>query len=132
MADAEKLLKEARIRHLPVSNGKDIVGIISDRDIQRATSMVMNGNKEQTVIQHYKKVSEYMTSPVKKMRTQDTVEDLTREMIRMKISSFLIVDESDNAVGIITTEDLLVLLLDKLGTSAPKRFIQKLFSGLQD
>jgi len=112
MAEAAKVLKDARIRHLPVTRDNTIVGIISDRDIQRASTLVTGGNG--STIQEYKKVYEYMTSPVNKMNTNDSVAHLTREMIRMKISSFIIEDEKGTPVGIITTEDLLLLLLDKI------------------
>jgi CBS domain-containing protein len=131
MADAERMLKEANIRHLPVSNGKDIIGIISDRDIQRARTVIRTEETNQTMIQGYKKVSDYMASPVKTMRTTDTLEDLTREMIRQKISSFIILDQNSLPVGIITTEDLLLVLLEKLESGAGLKILQKLWRGFR-
>lgn len=131
MAEAEKMLKEAHIRHLPVSQGKEIVGIISDRDIQRARTVIRTEESNQTLIQRYKKVSDYMASPVKTMRIDDNLEDLTREMIRQKISSFIILDEASSPVGIITTEDLLLVLLDKLETGAPLKIVQKFIRGFR-
>ena len=114
MAEAEKILREHNFRHLPVSDGKKLVGIISDRDIQRATTMIIGpDNKSQAVIQPHKKVSEYMSSPIHKMNINGPLDGLVREMISRKVSSFIIEDQGTD-VGIITTEDLLILLLDKL------------------
>lgn len=129
MADAEKLLKEKKIRHLPVSNGRTIVGIISEKDIDRAKTLITTAEKPETVIQGYKKVSDYMSSPVLKMNVNDTVERLTREMIRLKISSFIIDDESGTSIGIITTEDLLLLLLDKINPRSPAGVLKKIMKG---
>lgn len=129
MADAEKMLKEHNIRHLPVSNGKDIVGIISDRDIERASTLIKSEDKTEKHIQEYKKVTDYMTAPVLKMKTSDTVEALTREMVRHKVSSYIIVDENFHPVGIMTTEDLLLLLLEKLEKANPFNVIKRIVKG---
>lgn len=129
MAEAEKLLSEKRIRHLPVSNGSTIIGIISDKDIHRARTVIKVEDKTETVIQGYKKVSDYMSSPVLKLKLSDSVEHLTREMIRLKISSFIIDDDSGKSVGIITTEDLLFLLLEKVDTATPLSIIKKMIKG---
>jgi acetoin utilization protein AcuB len=132
MADAERMLKEAHIRHLPVTNGKDIVGIISDRDIQRARTVIRTEENNQTLIQSYKKVSDYMASPVKTMRINDTLENLTREMIRQKISSFIILDADSAPAGIITTEDLLLVLLEKLEAGASGKIFRKFLKGFRN
>jgi CBS domain-containing protein len=131
MLDAERMLKDAHIRHLPVTNGRDIVGIISDRDIQRARTVIRTEDQNQTIIQGYKKVSDYMAYPVKRMRNSDPLEQLTREMIRQKISSFIIEDENSNAIGIITTEDLLLVLLDKLEQGSSGKIFKKIFKGFR-
>lgn len=131
MVDAERMLKDAHIRHLPVINGKDIVGIISDRDIQRARTVIRTEESNQTIIQGYKKVSDYMASPVKRMKNTDTLEQLTREMIRQKISSFIIEDESSTPIGIITTEDLLLVLLEKLEEGSSRKILSKIFKGFK-
>jgi acetoin utilization protein AcuB len=131
MAEAERILKESNIRHLPVFDGKEIVGIISDRDVQRARVVLRTSSQNQTLIQHYKKVSEYMASPVKTMSSNRPLADLNREMIRQKISSFIIVDEKSAPVGIITTEDLLLVLLDKLESGVPLKIFKKFLRGFQ-
>lgn len=132
MIEAEKMLTEGRIRHLPVIEGKEIIGIISDRDINRARTVVRSQDKTEMHIQSYKKVSDYMTTPVLKLNESVTVEHLTREMIRLKISSFIIEDDSARPVGIITTEDLLLVLLDKLNAPHPLKVLKKFFKGYSD
>ena len=43
MKDAMLLLRTLKIRHLPVANGKQLVGLVSDRDIRRASPSLLSG-----------------------------------------------------------------------------------------
>jgi acetoin utilization protein AcuB len=130
MVEAERILKEHNFRHLPVTDGRKLVGILSDRDIQRAMTVVFTSEKEKgdAHIQGHKKVSEYMSTPVHKMRNTDTVTRMVREMVNRKVSCFIIEDEDSSDIGIVTTEDLLILLLDLLEKEhGPVRALKKLF-----
>lgn len=123
MDDADRILRENNFRHLPVSDGTKLVGILSDRDIQRAMTMLFSSeDRPQYHIQKHKKVSEYMSTPVHKMKNTEAVDRLVRDMVNRKVSCFIIEDESSRDIGIITTEDLLILLLDLLeAKSGPLR-----------
>lgn len=125
MVEAEKMMKESGFRHLAVTNGSKVVGMLSNRDIQRATS-VMTASSKYTEPHIYKhlKVNDYMSSPIIKMNVNDPLQELVREMIERKISSVVIKDEHENDVGIITTEDLLILLKDTLDDE--KSFLKRL------
>ena len=131
MAEAEKIFRETRIRHLPVEKDGQIIGLVSDRDVQRAKSVVITGDKSESVLQDYKKVADYMSSPVLKMKLSDPLEDLIKDMIQMKISSFIIDDDKGHPVGIITTEDLLVVLHEKIHAPTVKNKILKFFRGFR-
>jgi acetoin utilization protein AcuB len=125
MLEAERILKENNFRHLPVTDGTKLVGILSDRDIQRAMTVIITAETKQGHIQKHKKVSEYMSSPVYKMKNSDPVEKLVREMVSRKVSCFIIEDEYSHDIGIITTEDLMILLLDLLEKKAKPLLILK-------
>lgn len=113
--EASRIMEETGFRHLPVSDGKKVIGVLSDRDIQRAITVVSSQNEKTSFhIQKHKKVSEYMSSPVFKMRSNESLDKLIREVLDRKISSVLIEDEYYNDVGIITTQDLMLVLLDEL------------------
>jgi len=132
MVDAEEIIKIHKFRHLPVTDGREIVGILSDRDIQRATTVIVSSeNKIQTQIHRTKKVSEFMSSPVFKAKSSERIEKVTREMIDRKLSCVIVVDELGSDVGIITTEDLMILLLDILEkqetfTDRVRKLLQKI------
>ncbi|MFP5386714.1 MAG: HPP family protein [Bacteriovoracia bacterium] len=111
MLEAEGILKEFRIRHLPVMEKGKIVGIISDRDVLEATSVLSNQEK---MIYKHRKVSEFMSTPVIMMNINEDVEKVAFEMINQGVSSIVIQDENQNPVGILTTSDLLAVLIDLL------------------
>ncbi len=129
MNEAEQVLKQHNFRHLPVIENGVLVGILSDRDIQRAMTVIISPeNKHTAVIQKHKKVSEYMSSPVHKMKDTEPVSKLVREMVNRKVSCTIIENDLGKDIGIMTTEDLLILLLDILEKkAAPLLILKKIF-----
>ncbi len=132
MLEAESVLKEFKIRHLPVIKDKKIVGMLSDRDVHRAMTVIMSSeDKPQSHIYKNKMVSEYMASPALKMKSSETVESLARDMIGRKVSSMIIEDETGTPIGIITSEDLLLVLIDLLQAQrTPLQLLKKFFKRL--
>lgn len=98
--EASRIMLEKNIRHLPVvdKSGK-LIGIMSNRDIQRA--MVVN--KEEIFLNSLKKVNEFMSSPVVIVSETSQLADVIDIMVEKKISA-VVVEETR---GIITTQDLL-------------------------
>lgn len=99
------------IRHLPVIDSKNhVVGIISDRDIQRAMMSLDAGdfafNPDDTV-------EDYMNSQIKSVAQDFELLSVVQKMIDHQISAVLIT-QGANVVGIVTHEDLLLILADML------------------
>ena len=103
VVEASRIMKEKNIRHLPVTNfmGK-VIGILSDRDLQRAVNVLDSG-----------KVEDFMSWPVYVVSETTSVKRIAEEMIAQKVSAFLVEDLNGHLKGIITTDDLLRLLIDK-------------------
>lgn len=103
LKDAAKIMKEEKIRHLPVvdeTNG--IVGIFSSKDFP------LFGDHENLTVEFF------MSSPAIYVVQDLSIKKTIEQMLNNKISSVLIADDDENAVGIITTEDLLRYLLTQL------------------
>ncbi|WP_374029189.1 CBS domain-containing protein [Bdellovibrio bacteriovorus] len=98
VAEAYRLMTNFWIRHLPVMDETDefIVGMLSERDLLRAPS-------QETP------VNQVMSSPLKVFEVDAPIKAVVESMIEEKISAFLIAKE-DEVVGIVTSEDMLVLL----------------------
>lgn len=96
--EAHRLMNNFWIRHLPVMDQDEefIIGMLSERDLLKAKSQ---DDEVQSV----------MSTPIRTFEIDTPLKDVVEAMIAEKISAFLIT-KGDEVVGIITSEDLLVVL----------------------
>ncbi|MDZ4662049.1 MAG: CBS domain-containing protein [Pseudomonadota bacterium] len=113
---AYQKMGRAHIRHLPVINDDgEVVGIISDRDFQRAIWVQSDDRIPKARFDVAANVKDYMTTPVESVPSDAKLSDVARRMVIEKISAFL-VTKNENIIGIITHEDLLRALVHLLET----------------
>jgi acetoin utilization protein AcuB len=115
MKDAMLLLRTHHIRHLPVATGKLLVGLVSDRDIKRASPSILQGIDKSGFEQMMEDtpVSRIMTrEPFTVTETTPLVEAVTI-LVERKFGSLPVVDGKE-LVGIFTDVDALKILLDTL------------------
>lgn len=105
--DARHTLEHCRIRHLPVVDGKDVIGLISDRDM-----LIQFGlhHDPETLAPRPEiletRLGEIMSTPVHCLPDNATIPDIANLMIRERISAVPIVD-GEGFKGVITKTDLL-------------------------
>lgn len=105
---AYQLMYQKNIRHLPVFDGKNLIGLLSDRDVQRA--MIVNHPEEingEIFLRATWKVKEFMSCPIFSVLESMSLKSVIEEIIHMKISAILVQNEKLEYVGIVTTEDIL-------------------------
>lgn len=127
MHDAIKRLKEHDIRMLPVMRKNKLVGIVTDRDLKRASA------SDATTLEMHElfyllsqiKVKEIMTKNPITVPYNFTVEEVAEVLWKNKISGAPVVDEEGNIVGTITQTDIFRLLIALTGVG--KRGIQFAF-----
>ncbi len=115
---AQALMEKNSIRHLPVTDDHgEILGIISDRDLQRAIHSKILGGKshkyESLNFDPNAKVHDYMTSPIKTISSKETLKVAVQRMVNEKVSSLLVQGETQ-VEGILTTQDCLQFLSEVL------------------
>ncbi len=128
---AWRLMRDRRIRHLPVTaKSGGIVGILTDRDLQRAihTEFDQAGAVRFTVEKFAvgESVADYMSNPPRYVTADTPIVTVATQMLEQKISCLLIT-EHEEVVGIVTTDDLLWELIRMLGTTKEPTF-QKLLA----
>ena len=102
VAEARGAMRTNRVRHLVVTQGRDVVGIISDRDLGgRATE---NGKSTRGLT-----VNDLMSHNIV-MAAPDTTVREAANLLRGFVISSLVVRDETGPVGIVTTTDLLDLL----------------------
>ncbi|MBK9293267.1 MAG: CBS domain-containing protein [Oligoflexia bacterium] len=100
-------MRKHNIRHLPVvSDTGHVLGVISDRDFQRA---MQNDGHERFYFKDDDTVREFMTWPAKFIDERVGLSQVCEIMINDKLSSLLIT-KADEVTGIVTSEDLLKVL----------------------
>ena len=123
LVEALRLMRRYEIRHLPVCLGPELVGIVTDRDIQRHMSDTMGTVLESPVdAEHLERtlVEEAMTrSPI--VVTPDTsLAEATDLMVENKVGALPVVERTDvpRLVGILSYIDLLAYLRELLEVEA--------------
>jgi CBS domain-containing membrane protein len=115
LASVYRTMIENKIRHLPVVNdAKKLVGIISERDIERAMISFVAQDEagrrlEDCEFPTGQTAGDYMTTSVISLPQDSKITAAIRLMRRKKISSLLCL-QNNKVRGIITTDDLLKLL----------------------
>jgi len=127
MHDAMKLMKENRIRMLPVMDKGELVGIITDRDIKRASASDATTLEihELTYLMIRIKVADIMNKKPITVRFDHTLEETAEVLLNNKISGVPVIGDKGGVVGIITQTDLFRALISMTGIG--KRGIQFAF-----
>jgi acetoin utilization protein AcuB len=117
MMDAEHLMKEHKIRCLPVVKGKKVVGIVTDRNIRSASasSATTLDMHELLYLLAKVKAKEIMVKDPITAFEDDTVEEAAVLMLRHKISHLPVMSDKNELVGIITDTDIFKVLVSLTG-----------------
>jgi acetoin utilization protein AcuB len=119
MVDANYLLKKYDIRVLPVMKKNKLVGIVTDRDLKRASA------SDATTLEVHEllyllskiKVEDIMSEELITIPFDYTVEEAAELLLENKISALPVVDNDGRMVGIITEANLYRVLIALTGVS---------------
>jgi len=117
MLDATKILKEHNIRHLPVLEKGKLVGVITDRDLKRASpsdATSLEAHELLYLIANIK-VREIMTRNPITVPYNFTIEEAAEILLQAKISGMPVVDKDGDVIGTITQTDLFKVLISLTG-----------------
>ncbi|MCF6154951.1 MAG: CBS domain-containing protein [Candidatus Brocadia sp.] len=111
---ANDIMYLGRIRHLPVVKGENVVGILTQRDLYRAslTSILTNWKENKEFLDSLK-VSEVMTKNVITIAPDATVEEAAQIMIDKKVGGLPVVKDKNKLIGLITETDVLQYFVDE-------------------
>jgi len=127
MSRALSILKEHKVRMLPVVKKGKLVGVLSDTDLKRAsasdaTSLDVH---EMLYLLSKIKIKDIMTKAPITVPPDYTVEETAEVLLKHRISGAPVVDKGGEIVGIITRDDLFKVLIALSGLG--KRGIQFAF-----
>ncbi|MBW2569375.1 MAG: CBS domain-containing protein [Deltaproteobacteria bacterium] len=117
MQDVKALLEKHEIRMLPVMEKNKLVGVVTDRDVKRASASSaseLEPHDMQELISGIK-IKEVMTRDLFTVLFDLTVEEAAEIILLKKISGMPVVDHKGNLVGIITLSDLCRVMFSLTG-----------------
>lgn len=117
MQDAVKVLKENNIRILPVMKKEKLVGIVTDRDLKKASASdaTLLDVHELVYLMAKIKVKHLMTKNPITVPIDFTVEETAEVLLSNKISGLPVLDHERKLVGVITQSDLFKAMIALTG-----------------
>jgi len=109
LEDAWRTMQDNDIRHLPVMKGPDrLIGIVSLRDLREASGSITGAGTLEEIV-HPVVATIAPDSPLK---------EAARRMARHKVECLPVLDDRGGIVGLVTSSDLLKVLIGQDGQSA--------------
>ncbi len=127
MMNATKKLKEHDIRMLPVMKNGKLVGVITDRDLKRASASDASTLEVHELLYLISniKVQQIMSGNPITVPSDYTVEETAEILLENKISGVPVMDDQGRLVGVITQHDLFEVLISL--TAERKKGVQFAF-----
>ena len=104
----QEIMEFGDTRHLPVVRLGELVGVVSQRDLLRASLSNVMGRpaEEQPIVLEGVKISEVMSSPPISVEKDESVQKAARTLAERKIGCLPVV-EAGKLIGIVTETDVL-------------------------
>ena len=105
---ADGVMTMGHIRHLPVLEGTEVVGILSQRDLFRSAlgAALASGIQRPQEIMRMLEVGDVMTTPAVTIEPEAPVQEAARAMEEKRIGCLPVV-EKGRLIGILTDTDIL-------------------------
>ncbi len=125
LADARRIMKERRFRHIPIVNEFDqVIGIVSHRNVLQhgLTSQSFLEEHELAEIENGTLIADIMISPVTTISPTCTIKRAAEMVHKYKYGCLPVVNSDRKLVGIVTDHDFVAIsihLLEMLEDSEP-------------
>ena len=105
---AQDIMTQERIRHFPVVEEGQLVGVVSQRDLFHASlgSVIKYGEKAQKAFLATIRVKEVMNNPLTTISPDASIMEAARLMVEKKIGCLPVVD-AEKLLGLVTETDIL-------------------------
>jgi CBS domain-containing protein len=113
---AERGMKDFHFRHVPVVVGDKLVGLVTERDLLRASTSSLADDHD--LLDHSLKrrvfVREIMVTTVRTVRPETTLSEALTLMCKSKLGCLPVTKDDGTLVGILTRTDFMNLALSLL------------------
>jgi CBS domain-containing protein len=108
LSTVEDIMTLGRVRHMPVVRAGQLVGVVSERDLLRASlsNLIEFGSEHRRAFLHAVEIQRVMSTPPITIGPDALVEEAALVMAEKKIGCLPVVD-GEKLVGMLTETDLL-------------------------
>lgn len=112
---AEHLFKKHKIRHIPVVEGKSIIGMLSYTDLLRISFVdaVDDDGEIESLVYNMFTIEQVMAKNIVSVTSTTSIKEVAQILAKKEFHALPVVDD-DELVGIVTTTDLINFLLMQL------------------
>jgi len=111
---ADELMAENNIRQIPVVNGRELVGIVTDRDVRAYLSDALLADPGAREHALKTPIGDMMTTEPLSIAPDDDLKDAVEMLIEQKFGAIPVVDAAEGLVGIVSYVDVLRIYLEQL------------------
>ncbi len=115
LSEVRQTMCDLNIHHVPIVNGKKLVGLVSFTDLMKI-NLVINGANERSIsaiIDQNFSIADIMSKNLVTIRDTATVRVASELLIKGHFHSLPVVDGNGDIVGILTSTDLIRYLHDQ-------------------
>lgn len=121
---AVELMKSHQIRMLPVMNNGVLVGVVTDRDLKRASAPDHDSRQTHSAGDGGGRVGTIMTRDPVCIRFDSTIDETAELLLEKKISGAPVVEARNDLVGVITQTDIYKALISLTGGHKSQSSVQ--------
>ncbi|MFY7670219.1 CBS domain-containing protein [Tenacibaculum sp. MEBiC06402] len=115
LTTAEELFKIHNIRHIPIVQGRKVIGMLSHTDLMRVSykdSIEEYEAEFDTVLNSEFTIEQVMTKNVVAVTTRTTIKEVAEILSKREFHALPVLENQD-LIGIVTTTDLIKSLLNQ-------------------
>jgi CBS domain-containing protein len=117
LASVRDLIRSHGFRHVPVVEGKQLVGIVSKTDLNRLTFSSLFAGQEQAdeAVFEMLNIGQVMSHKPRVVKASNSIREVAEILAIEEFHALPVVDEHDSSklVGIVTTTDVIKYMLDQ-------------------